>query len=82
MTTSASLEALARGKQCAFCQSEPRVAWIQGYYQLRCNCHPQPPVLMKRPPSELTRALRDPNYPTAAVTRMQAERMQEKRGDL
>lgn len=49
MTTAHELEAIARGKQCAFCGEEPRVAWIEGEARLRCGCYPKPPALATRP---------------------------------
>ena len=36
-----------KGKTCLRCHSDPRVAWIKGQYQLRCNCYPTAPALGK-----------------------------------
>ena len=36
-----------KGKTCLRCHSDPRVAWIKGQYQLRCNCYPTVPALGK-----------------------------------
>lgn len=69
------LESLARRSRCIQCKSQPRVAWIDGELRLRCNCYPKPPILEKLPKSELAKAIADPNYPTDAVTRMQADRI-------
>lgn len=33
-----ALEAQVKGKVCLRCNSQPRVAWIQGDWTLRCNC--------------------------------------------
>ena len=82
MTTQRELEALAARSRCAVCHEEPpRVAHIEGVFQLRCGCYPQAPTLEKTPRSELSKALADPNYGTDAVTRMSAERIIAKRRD-
>ena len=90
MTTQRNLEAIAARSRCARCGEQPQVAWLptggtgldglQVYaFRLRCRCHPQAPTLEKRPRSELSKALADPNYATDAVTRMSATRILEKR---
>lgn len=69
-----------KGKQCFVChESPPRIAWVNGDFALRCACFPKAPALEKLPKSELSKAIADPEYPTDAVTRMQAERIREKR---
>ena len=79
MTTQRELEAIAARSRCALCHEQPQVAWIEGVFHLRCQCFPQAPTLEKRPRSELSKALADPNYATDALTRMQAERIIAKR---
>ena len=79
MTTYADLQQAMRGRICVLCSSEPRIAYLEGELKLRCNCHPKAPVLGRPPKSELAKALADPNYATDSVTRMQAERILDKR---
>lgn len=38
-----------KGKECIRCESQPRVAWLDGTYGLRCNCYPQKPVTHDEP---------------------------------
>ena len=79
-TTQRELEATAARSRCALCLEEPpRVAYVEGVFQLRCQCWPQAPTLEKRPRSELSKALAEPNYATDALTRMTAERIIAKR---
>ena len=53
----AELEASVEGQECIRCESEPRVAWLDGTHKLRCNCHPGEPVLHKAP-SPIARRLK------------------------
>jgi len=77
--SNAALEGLARTHVCAVCRNHPDVAWIDGEWAHRCACWPDAPELTRPGRSELSRAIRDPDYPTDAVTRMQAERIRERR---
>lgn len=68
------------GKVCQECKSEPRIAWLNGVYALRCNCYPEPPQLVNGPETPLQRYLRT-GEASDAITKMQGERIKAKRGE-
>ena len=43
-----SLKAEAKGRVCVTCGQDPRIAWLQGQYALRCGCYPHEPHLVPR----------------------------------
>ena len=72
------LEALALRSRCVQCKTQPRVAWFQGEYKLRCECHPKAPVLEKLPKSALSRYLAG-EEPQDALVKMQGDRIKAKK---
>lgn len=43
-----SLKVEVKGRVCISCGQDPRIAWLQGQYALRCGCYPEEPHLAPR----------------------------------